>query len=94
MWPFRRKKKMMAKGLMCQQLVELITDYLDGALPEAEHREVEAHLAMCVHCTAYLVQFRQTIAVTGRLQVEDISDTAMADLLDVFRDWKATERES
>jgi anti-sigma factor RsiW len=93
MWPFRSKKSkmMMKKGLMCQQLVELLTDYLDGVLPDAEHREVEAHLAMCEHCTAYMDQFRQTIAATGSLTIDDISEPAMNDLLDVFRNWKATE---
>jgi anti-sigma factor RsiW len=94
MWPFKRRlktAKMMKKGLMCQQLVELLTDYLEGALPEQEHRDVEAHLAECEHCTEYLVQFKATIAATGRLRVEDVSAEAMDDLLDVFRNWRSSE---
>ena len=47
--------------LTCQELVELLTDYLDGALPAGERARLEAHLAECEACDAYLAQFRTTI---------------------------------
>jgi anti-sigma factor RsiW len=47
--------------LACQELVELLTDYLDGSLPAGERARLEAHLAECEACDAYLAQFRLTI---------------------------------
>ena len=55
-----------SRGLVCQQVVELVTDYLEGALSPAEHRRFEAHLAGCPHCTEYLAQMRETIRLAGR----------------------------
>jgi len=51
--------------LSCRVLVELVTDYLEGALPEAELARFEAHLAHCAGCEAYLEQVRATIALVG-----------------------------
>jgi anti-sigma factor RsiW len=76
-------------GLSCQELVELVTDYLEGALPPAEHARFEAHIAACEGCTMYLRQMREMLEVLGELTTDSISPQAEADLLATFRDWKA-----
>lgn len=73
----------------CNELVELVTAFLDGALePHDEARFVE-HLAICEGCERYLDQFRVTIAHLGELPPESLSDRARSDLLTAFRDWRA-----
>ena len=79
----------MENELNCQELVELVTDYLEGALPPAECARFEEHLTRCDGCTRYLEQMRLTIAAVGRLTEETIEPEARADLLQLFRDWKA-----
>ncbi len=79
----------MENELSCQELVELVTDYLEGALPPADCARFEAHLIECDGCTRYLEQMRLTIAAVGRLTEESIEPSARADLLRLFRDWKA-----
>ena len=54
---------MAIEELTCQELVELVTAYIEGALPPDEHALFEAHLAVCRGCTAYLEQMRQTISL-------------------------------
>jgi anti-sigma factor RsiW len=73
--------------LNCNEFVELVTGFLDGALDqETEDRFVE-HLAECPGCDAYLDQFRQTIDTLGALPAESLSDDARDRLLSAFRDW-------
>lgn len=74
-------------GLTCQQLVELVTDYLEGALPDEERLRFEMHIAGCVACTNYLAQMRRTIATLGALHPEHLSPEAEHELLALFRDW-------
>ena len=76
--------------LSCRELVELVTDYLDGTLPPSDRARFDAHIGKCVNCTAYLEQFRETIRLTGKLREDDVSPSARAALLDAFRDWNAT----
>ena len=78
-----------AVALSCQELVELVTDYLEGALDEAERARFEEHLAECVNCETYLDQIRRTIELTGTLRASSLSSEAEAALLHVFRDWKS-----
>lgn len=78
----------MTPELTCKELVELVTDYLEGALAPAERVRFESHLDMCSGCAAYLEQFRTTIALTGRLAEDDIEASARDALLRQFRDWK------
>jgi anti-sigma factor RsiW len=77
-----------AEPLSCQELVELVTDYLEGALPADERARFEAHLAGCHGCRAYLDQMRQTIAAVGALSEEAIPQPARDDLLTAFRNWR------
>jgi anti-sigma factor RsiW len=74
--------------LTCQELVELVTDYLEGALPRDARERFEAHLAACDGCDAYLDQMRTTIMLVGRLRPEELDPRAEAVLLDAFRDWR------
>jgi anti-sigma factor RsiW len=75
----------------CRQLVELVTDYLEGTLPDATRVRVEAHLATCDGCGAYVAQMRMTLEVVGHLEPEDLDPRVERALLDAFRDWKAGE---
>lgn len=77
-----------AEQLSCQELVELVTDYLDGALPPADRARFDAHIADCGDCRAYLEQIRATIALAGKLDPERLDPAAEAALLEAFRDWK------
>jgi len=74
--------------LACQEVVELVTDYLEGSLPRGERRRLEAHLADCPHCTEYLAQMRATIRLTGRLEPDDLSAEMREDLGEVYRRWR------
>ena len=74
--------------LSCQELVELVTDYLEGALPPAERVRFETHLRGCRGCTAYVDQMRRTIGLLGRLTEETLPMEARDDLLQAFRRWK------
>jgi anti-sigma factor RsiW len=73
--------------LPCQELVELVTDYLEDRLPSRVRVRFEAHLALCSGCRTYLEQMRQTIRTLGRLPTESIESEARDRLLDVFRGW-------
>jgi predicted anti-sigma-YlaC factor YlaD len=76
--------------LTCQQLVGLVTEYIEGTLPLIGRARFDAHLDICPHCRIYLEQMRQTIRLTGRLREEDVPTRVMEDLLRVFRGWRRT----
>lgn len=77
------------RDMACQELVELVTDYLEGTLPTRDRARLEAHLRGCDGCTEYLAQMRRTIQVAGRLTAESLDPAAQASLMEVFRRWKA-----
>ena len=74
--------------LVCQQMVELVTEYLEGSLPRADRKRFESHIRACPNCTAYLEQMRVTIVATGRLGVEDLSPEALDEFTELFRGWQ------
>jgi anti-sigma factor RsiW len=74
--------------LACQQLVELVTDYLEDRLPGSARLRFEAHLARCSGCRTYVEQVRVTIRALGRLPAESIEPEARDRLLALFRNWK------
>jgi anti-sigma factor RsiW len=78
-----------ADPMTCRQLVELVTDYLEGTLPAGARARVEAHLAGCDGCGAYFEQVRMTVRVLGHVAPEDLDPRVERSLLDAFRDWKA-----
>jgi anti-sigma factor RsiW len=69
-------------------MVELVTDYLEGALPARERARFERHIAGCPDCTTYLEQMRITIRTLGRLPAESVPPDARDALLGAFREWK------
>ena len=75
--------------LSCRELVELVTDYFEGALSPEERARFEEHVARCGGCTRYVEQLRATIAAVGRLEPGAVPPDAEAALLDAFRDWKS-----
>jgi anti-sigma factor RsiW len=72
--------------IRCLEMVEIVTDWMEGALPEGERADIEEHLAICPHCVDYVAQMRTTTRVIGRL-VDDgpAPDAARRRLLEVFR---------
>ena len=78
--------------LSCRDLVELVTDYLENALPQAERARFEEHLIACPGCQTYLEQMRQTIDLLGRVTEESLEPAARDQLLDLFRNWKRGDR--
>ncbi|WP_217163950.1 anti-sigma factor [Streptomyces sp. AC512_CC834] len=72
----------------CVDFVELVTDFLEGAMPQDDERRFIEHLAVCPGCERYLDQYRQTIATTGELTPDHISPDARRHLLTAFRDWQ------
>jgi anti-sigma factor RsiW len=79
------------RDLVCQQVVELVTNYLEGTLSRAARRRFDAHLAGCPHCTEYLAQMRATISLTGRLTPEDLTPRMREDLAEVYRRWQSEQ---
>lgn len=75
----------MTESLDCQELVELVSDYLDDAMSPDERGRVDVHLAECDGCVSYIEQMRITIWLTGTLGVDNLEPAAMADLLAAFR---------
>jgi len=77
--------------LHCIELVELTTEYFEGALPPAEAARLEAHLAICPGCEEYLQQMRVTQETLGRPDASVLEEPSRDKLLEVFRAWKAGE---
>jgi anti-sigma factor RsiW len=78
--------------LTCQEVVELVTAYLEHALPAADRGRVEEHLARCEGCGRYLDQVRTTIrvaGVSGEVGVGEMPQEQLDQLVVAFRDWKA-----
>ena len=76
------------QDLTCQELVELITDYIEEMLPAVERARFEEHLALCTGCRNYLDQTRRTIHALGVLPEDSIAPVVRDELLDIFRNWK------
>jgi anti-sigma factor RsiW len=74
--------------LTCRELVELVTDHLEGRLPPGERLRFDAHLAGCDGCRAYLEQMRGLLAAAGRLREESLAPRAREELLAAFRGWR------
>jgi anti-sigma factor RsiW len=77
-----------AEAMSCQELVELVTAYLEEALSPDERRRFDDHLAECGPCRVYVEQIRATIGLAGRVTPEDLSPEAERDLLAAFRSWQ------
>jgi len=73
--------------LSCQELVELVTDYLEEALSPADARRFDEHISGCDGCTLYLAQLRETIRITGTITQDDLTPEAERELLAAFHNW-------
>ena len=78
----------MAQDLDCRDVVEVVTDYLEGAMAAEDRRRFDRHLAVCEGCQAYLEQLRTVLRVAGRPIVDAVPPETMAGLLRAFRDWR------
>ena len=74
--------------ISCQEVVELVTDYLEAALSADQAALLEQHLNFCEGCVWYVDQTRTTIDTVGRVGTSDLTDETRTRLLTVFRDWK------
>ena len=77
--------------LACRELVELVTDYLEGVLPPAQRDRFDAHLGSCRGCAAYLKQMRDVVRVSGRIPPGSPRPTPPPELLRAFAAWKAEQ---
>jgi anti-sigma factor RsiW len=75
----------MIRELSCHEIVEVITDYLEGGMDADLHTAFEAHLSGCPHCTHYLEQMRATIRVAGTIEADALSPEFRAGLFEAFR---------
>jgi anti-sigma factor RsiW len=82
---------MQMDDMACAELVELVTEYLEGTLPPGEHERIRRHLLECDGCAAHVEQVRAVLRVAGALAPEELSDTAGRQLMVMFRSW-ADER--
>jgi primosomal protein N'' len=76
--------------ISCQQVVELVTDYLEDAMTPEEVARFEHHLTLCEGCVFYVEQIRMTIEAVGRIGEEDVPPYVRDDLVAAFRDFKRT----
>jgi anti-sigma factor RsiW len=83
-----RSRRRRQPEIVCQQWVELVTDYLEGALPFELHQAADRHLAACPHCREYLRQMRRTIEISGRLGEQDVPDDVVDALARAFEDFQ------
>ncbi len=77
--------------LVCQQVVELVNDYLEGGLSRADRRRFETHLRSCPNCTNYLEQMRATIRAMGTLHPDDLTPEVREEFTQLFRRWQSEE---
>ena len=78
------------RDLTCSELVELVTEYLDGGLSMGDAERFEEHLTLCPACVSHFEQMRATIEVTGSLRSEELDPGLTVALLAAFRDWRPT----
>jgi anti-sigma factor RsiW len=83
--------RLLAAPLVCRQAVELMSDYLDGALSSRDQRRLARHLAACDACDAYLEQLRAVIAASGRAEPDDLDPEVLEGLVVLYRQFRADE---
>ena len=79
-----------APELTCKELVELVTDYFEGALSPDERRRFEEHLGTCEGCTSYVDSMLRAMQIVGRLTEDDVPPEMERELVAAFRGWKST----
>ena len=76
------------RTMTCQELTEVLTDYLEGVMASEDVARFEAHLQICEGCVTYVDQMRRTIGTVHALRPEDVEATVPDDLVAAFRAWK------
>ncbi len=79
------------REMACQELVEVITGYVEGTLPEVDRARFEAHLASCASCQEYLEQMQALIRLTGKLTTRSLEPATVDSLLSAFRRWRNSQ---
>ena len=74
--------------MVCREVVEAVTDYLEGTMASRDRARFEAHLARCPHCREYLAQMRRTLDVMGRIEPDDLAPEVQGELVALFRRWQ------
>ncbi len=80
---------MSEQALTCHEVIELLSNYIEGVLSADDHRRVDDHLALCDGCATYLDQMREAIRLTGMVTEEQVPEDEKAALLTAFRDWRS-----
>jgi anti-sigma factor RsiW len=79
------------RDVVCREAVELVTDYLEDVLSQAQRRRFEAHLARCPDCPEYLAQMRAIVALAGRVTPDDLTPRMREGFISVYRRWRDDE---
>jgi anti-sigma factor RsiW len=79
------------RDVVCQEAVELVTDYLEDALSQARRRRFEAHLAHCPDCPEYLAQMRAIVALAASITPDDLTPHMREEFISVYRRWRDDE---
>jgi anti-sigma factor RsiW len=75
-------------SLSCRQIVDVVTEYVDGALSSADRLAFEQHITICPPCRAYFTQMRTVVRVAGSLSEDDLPEHVRENLREMFRDWR------
>jgi predicted anti-sigma-YlaC factor YlaD len=79
----------MSTGAMdCNELVELVTAYLDGSLDMETRARFDMHLLECDGCENYLQQFRETVRTVGKIRDHELDPAFRNRLLDAFKNFR------
>jgi anti-sigma factor (TIGR02949 family) len=76
------------KEMACKELVDVLTDYLDGNLPPDDRQRLEAHLDECPYCVDYLAQMKETVDALGGVNLEPLAPERQEVVLEAFRGWQ------
>ena len=79
------------RDVVCREAVELVTDYLEDTLSQAQRGRFEAHLAHCPNCPEYLAQMRAVIALAGSITPDDLTPGMREEFVSVYRRWRGDE---
>ncbi len=79
------------REMACQELVEVITDFLEGTLPEVDRTRFEAHLASCPSCQEYVEQMRALVRLSGKVSTRSLEPATVDSLLSAFRRWRDSQ---
>jgi anti-sigma factor RsiW len=74
--------------MACEELVGVLSDYLDGSLPPDDRRRLEAHLDECPYCVNYVMQMKETIDAIGGVSLESLAPERQEEVLEAFRGWR------